>query len=139
MVRGRPGVPHGPAGGQRQPDPGGAQPRRVAHGAGMARAREEAAALAGALLAAALLGLPVRAGDRGDAPVKPLVPRLGDPDPAVREQAAVEVGRLGPDGAEAIPALAAALRYSGENDVPSRAAWALGEIGPASVPALIAA
>lgn len=71
--------------------------------------------------------------------VRELVVRLGDKDPAVRELAALELGKLGPRAESAIPALAAALRYLGENDVPPKAAWALGQIGSAAVPSLIAA
>jgi len=55
--------------------------------------------------------------------------RLGDPDPAVRAEAAREMGRLGAKGADHIPALEAALKDP-DRDVRRAAAWALERVRP---------
>lgn len=67
---------------------------------------------------------------------------LSDPSADVGYWAATLLGRLGPDGAAATPALTAALDKSPHANVRERAALALGKIGPAAAaaaPALTAA
>jgi CubicO group peptidase (beta-lactamase class C family) len=67
--------------------------------------------------------------------VASLVRQLGEADPARREQAAAQLGRLGPRAAAAVEPLVAAL---GDEDLYLRgaAAVALGRIGGAALPAL---
>jgi len=55
--------------------------------------------------------------------------RLGDPDPAVRAEAAREIGRLGAKGVDHIPALEAALKDP-DREVRRAAAWALERVRP---------
>ena len=75
------------------------------------------------------------AGSKAKPAVDNLVAALADADPATRGDAAVALAAIGPDAAEAVPALTkllagdekeAALRYA--------AAYALGRIGPAAAP-----
>lgn len=70
--------------------------------------------------------------------VPALVAALRDPDPTVREQAAVALGRLGPAAREAIGPLVATFS---DEDLYLRgaAAVALGQIGSDAVPALVRA
>ena len=74
-------------------------------------------------------------GSKAKPAVDNLVAALSDADPATRGDAAVALAAIGPDAAEAVPALSkllasdekeAALRYA--------AAYALGRIGPAAAP-----
>jgi HEAT repeat protein len=68
--------------------------------------------------------------------VDTLVKALADADPSVRGDAAVAIASIGPDAAEAVPALSQLLG-GGADEAPLRyaAAYALGRIGPASAPA----
>ena len=65
-----------------------------------------------------------------------LVSLLTDANPAVRQRGAHALGRLGPDAADALPALIAATRAADGDAV---FAGALAQIGPAALPALLAA
>ncbi|MFO1340906.1 MAG: serine hydrolase [Burkholderiaceae bacterium] len=69
------------------------------------------------------------------ADVDALVQRLGDADLAVREQAAAQLGRLGPQAHAAVEPLVAALGHD-DPYLRGAAAVALGQIGEAAVPAL---
>ena len=69
------------------------------------------------------------------ADIAPLVQRLGDADPRVREQAAAQLGRLGPQAHDAVPPLMVALGHE-DPYLRGAAAVALGQIGDAAVPAL---
>ncbi|MFO1338749.1 MAG: serine hydrolase [Burkholderiaceae bacterium] len=69
------------------------------------------------------------------ADVATLVQRLRDEDPLVREQAAAQLGRLGPQAAAAVEPLVAALGHE-DPYLRGAAAVALGQIGAAAVPAL---
>lgn len=64
--------------------------------------------------------------------------QLKSADPAARAKAASQLGLRGPEAAEAVPALALALRDSAE-PVRLNAAYALGAAGGPAVPALIEA
>lgn len=68
--------------------------------------------------------------------VAPLAALLKDGNPAVRQRAAHALGRLGPDAAEALPALLAATRAADGDPI---FANALAQIGPAALPSLLAA
>jgi len=57
---------------------------------------------------------------------------LGDLRPDVAYWAATLLGRLKADAAGTVPALAAALKATAGTTVQERAAWALGQIGPAA-------
>lgn len=88
------------------------------------------------LLAILLLlacGQPLRAAPPAD--LATLVQRLGDGAPAVREQAAAQLGRLGPQAHAAVQPLLAALGHA-DPYMRGAAAVALGQIGDAAVPAL---
>lgn len=63
---------------------------------------------------------------------------LKSPSPDVGYWAATLLGRLKEDAAGALPGLIDALEGPVELSVRQRVAWALGEIGPAAVPALAA-
>ncbi len=66
------------------------------------------------------------------------IDQLKDGDPAKRQEAAAALGRMGPDGRNAVPALAVALKDDSEL-VRANAALALSKIGSesqAAVPAL---
>ncbi len=65
-----------------------------------------------------------------------LVRSLADVEPRVREQAAAELGRLGPAAREAVEPLVAVLGHK-DPYMRGAAAVALGRIGEAAVPALI--
>jgi HEAT repeat protein len=67
--------------------------------------------------------------------VAPLGALLKDANVLVRERAARALGRLGPDAAEALPALLEAARANGGAPV---FADALAQVGPAALPALLA-
>ncbi len=69
--------------------------------------------------------------------IEALARQLRSRSAAAQEQAATALGRMGPSAAAAIAALENALRTAGDTDVPAIAAWALGEIGRAAVPALL--
>lgn len=62
----------------------------------------------------------------------PLVEQLQKPSPDTAYWAATLLGRLGADAGPATRALAASLAESRPLPVRQRAAWALGEIGPAA-------
>jgi len=68
--------------------------------------------------------------------VLPLAALLQDGNIAVRQRAAHALGRLGPDAAEALPALLSAARAADGDPV---FAEALAQIGPAALPALLTA
>jgi len=88
------------------------------------------------LLAILLLlacGQPLQAAPLTD--VSTLVQRLGDADPAVREHAAAQLGRLGPRAPAAVEPLVAALGHA-DPYMRGAAAAALGRIGDAALPAL---
>ena len=74
---------------------------------------------------------------QSDGEIEALVNKLRSPDAAMREEAAVALGKMGRRAQSAIPALGAALTPIGENEVPARAAEALASIGAAAVPELI--
>jgi HEAT repeat protein len=76
--------------------------------------------------------------DRDPRAVPKLVRMLEKGKDAAPYQAAVALGRLGPEAAGAIGPLVAALRHADE-DVRRAAARALGDIGPPSLPAVEAA
>lgn len=84
------------------------------------------------LWAAVGIGLGVAAPARS-ADVAGLVKQLQNGDREARQDAAVLLGRMGPAAREAVPALIAALK---DEDVASRAAIALTQIGPVAVPGL---
>ena len=103
-----------------------------------------AAAAIGWNLAGGLLPLPQRAmtklslvatarADDSPAPadpgVKALADALKDPDPDVRKNAALSLGRIGPKAESAVPALIAALKDK-SIDVRGASAVTLGRIGP---------
>lgn len=67
--------------------------------------------------------------------VPALVEALGDRNVQVRRQAALALGRIGPDAEQAVPALSAALG-DGDEQVRRNAARALGQIGPAAKEAI---
>lgn len=67
-----------------------------------------------------------------------LVQRLGDEDPRVREQAALQLGRPGPEASVAVEPLLAALRHE-DPYLRGAAAVALGRIGDVALPALVRA
>jgi len=79
-----------------------------------------------------------RAAPATDTAVPGLVQRLGDADPAVREQAAAQLGRLGPQAHAAVEPLVALLGHD-DPYLRGAAAVALGQIGAAAVPALVRA
>lgn len=74
-------------------------------------------------------------GSKAKSAVDNLVAVLSDADPATRGDAAVALAAIGPDAAEAVPALAK-LFAGEENEAGLRyaAAYALGRIGPAAAP-----
>jgi len=91
-----------------------------------------------------------RLGARAQSAVPALVEALGDDDADVRAAAARAIGAVGPAAQSAVPALLAALEDKGQfstfqGDVPTRLpVWAavsdaLGDVGPAALPDLIAA
>jgi HEAT repeat protein len=73
-----------------------------------------------------------------------LISMLNDPAPEVRALASFAIGKIGPDGAPALPALqrlitnsvSASTQGHHTTDVRALAAFALSEIGPAAQPAL---
>ncbi|MFM8706808.1 MAG: HEAT repeat domain-containing protein [Planctomycetia bacterium] len=67
----------------------------------------------------------------GDA-VASLVKLVAAPDPLVAYWATTLLGRSGQDAANAVAALAGCLDSQAELSVRQRAAWALGQIGPAA-------
>ncbi len=71
----------------------------------------------------------------GTADLPALVQALGDQDPKVREQAAAQLGRLGPQAHAAVAPLMAALGHA-DPYLRGAAAVALGQIGEAAVSAL---
>jgi len=64
-----------------------------------------------------------------------LVQRLGDAEPKVREQAALQLGQLGPQAHAAVEPLVAALGHE-DPYLRGAAALALGQVGEAALPAL---
>ena len=74
-------------------------------------------------------------GSKAKSAVDNLVAALSDADPATRGDAAVALAAIGPDAAEAVPALTKLLAGD-ENEAGLRyaAAYALGRIGPAAAP-----
>ena len=66
----------------------------------------------------------------------PLAALLNNPSPDVGYWAATLLGRLKAAAADALPGLIDALERPAELSVRQRAAWALGEIGPAAASAL---
>ena len=70
--------------------------------------------------------------------MRTLVAKLDDPDPTRREQAAKDIGRIGPAAKEAVPALTEALDDD-DYDVTIAVINTLADIGPVAVPALIQA
>lgn len=75
---------------------------------------------------------------KADGELAAAVDQLKSADPAARTSAASQLGLMGPDAAEAVPALAEALRDSAE-PVRLNAAYALGAAGSRGVPALVEA
>jgi HEAT repeat protein len=67
----------------------------------------------------------------GDA-VAPLMKLVAAPDPLVAYWATTLLGRSGQDAANAVAVLAGCLESHAEVSVRQRAAWALGQIGPAA-------
>lgn len=67
--------------------------------------------------------------------VPELIARLRDPSGDVIYWAATLLGRLQDDASEAVPALATCLESKAAIAARERAAWALGQIGPAAAPA----
>jgi len=65
-----------------------------------------------------------------------LVSLLDAADPLVREEAAVSLAAIGPEAAEAVPALVKQLATDEADGAKFTAAYALGRIGPAAAPAL---
>lgn len=73
------------------------------------------------------------AGSKAKPAVDNLVAALADADPATRGDAAVALAAIGPEAAEAVPALAKLLAGDEKEDaLRYAAAYALGRIGPAS-------
>jgi HEAT repeat protein len=73
------------------------------------------------------------AGSKAKPAVDNLVAALADADPATRGDAAVALAAIGPEAAEAVPALAKLLASDEKEDaLRYAAAYALGRIGPAS-------
>ncbi len=68
-------------------------------------------------------------------PIGKLTKELRSKQAAVRLAAVKELGRLGPAGSKAAPALFRALRDS-DRGVAALAVWALGRIGPKAIPIL---
>lgn len=60
---------------------------------------------------------------------------VGHRDPLVAYWAATLLGRAGEDAAATVPVLAACVGSSADMSVRQRAAWALGRMGPAALPA----
>jgi HEAT repeats len=90
------------------------------------RARREAAFALGEYLSSPQTDLPA------------LIGALEDDDPDVRANVLYAVRRMGPDAANAIPAIERLLRQETEPYVYWRVVRTLGEMGPAALPGLIA-
>lgn len=71
----------------------------------------------------------------GPADVQAMIQQLSSSDEHQRVDACIALGSAGPQAAEAVPALTAALKDP-SSLVSSLAAYALGQIGPAAAPAL---
>lgn len=96
----------------------------------------------GSLAALLVFALPLAAAEQLDDPVGHWAEKLTHANVQVRMEAVVELGKLGPKAAPAVPAIADRLESDKDERVRLAAAGVLGQIGPdakAAVPALIGA
>lgn len=87
---------------------------------------------AGLVVPGSPIYLPVLLNPSQNHTVRELIRALSDPDPAVRGQAAGDLGRLGTDAADSLPRLGEVLHQDPDPKVRAAAADAVGKMAPAS-------